>query len=278
MIQSSEDVVLKNNPTPVITLPFDVSSELGQYSKVFITREIDRFRMFHCFDFPYDYRIFGELPDGDKKILFSASKHFQWCDCCDNCSINVCCCEYMCCDRIVFQMDYKKNNKNFYTQGFNVQKGCYFCICTCCCNPNVLYLRENVQPESKDFNIGLKKGKTEGTPGCFSFCRDKTANYTSQEELKGPGLRITCADYWKHRLTSLCCDCFDINVSIENGANAQIGNVTVPGSWCSKKVETPFCYFPGKHFEVNFPSGMSSEEKFNLIACLIHFNIENNLI
>ena len=64
MAQTSEDLALRNNKTPVITLPFDVSSELNQYIKVYISQDIDNFRLFHCFEaIPLDYRIFGELPD-----------------------------------------------------------------------------------------------------------------------------------------------------------------------------------------------------------------------
>jgi hypothetical protein len=81
----------------VTTLPFDVSSELNQYSKVYIAKDIDNFRLFHCFEaIPLDYRVFGELPDGDKKILFTARQHFQCCNCFDDCSINICCCCNIC--------------------------------------------------------------------------------------------------------------------------------------------------------------------------------------
>ena len=279
MTQPSESLTLRNNQTPVTTLPFDVSSELNQYSKVYIAKDIDNFRLFHCFEaIPLDYRVFGELPDGDKKILFTARQHFQCCNCFDDCSINFCCCcEYMCCDRIVFQMDYKRNEKNFYTQGFNIPKGFYFCLCTCCL-PNVLYLRENVDPDSKDFNVGIRKGMTKGTPGCCKYFKDKTVNYVTQDDSNGACLRMTCFDYWKHRSLKCCFHCFDINISIENGANVQIGNVTVPNGWCSKKVETKTCYFPGRHFEDVFPPGSSSEEKFQIIAGLIHFDLGNNIL
>lgn len=282
-MEKSEHLTLKKNQTPisvpVINIPFDVSSELNQYSKVFISKEFDNFRMFHCYESAMcDYRVYGELPDGDKKILFTAKKHFQCCNYCDDCSINFCCCcEYMCCDRIIFQMDYKRNNKNFYTQGYNIPKGFYFCLCSCCI-PNVLYLRQNIDPDSKDINVGLKKGKTKGTSGCFKFFRDKTVNYITQEKLNGAGVRLNCFDFWKHQSTCCCGHCFDINISLENGANVQIGNITVPNGWCSKKAETTYCYLPGRYFEVNYPPGISSEEKFQIIACLIHFDIDNMIL
>ena len=44
-------------------IPLDVSKELDIYSKVFITRETDLFRNYHCLEARLsDYRIFGELP------------------------------------------------------------------------------------------------------------------------------------------------------------------------------------------------------------------------
>jgi hypothetical protein len=264
-----------NKETAVINnIPFNVSTELDQYSKVFISKEFDNYRLIHCFEFFIrDYKILGELPDGDKKILFTAKKHFQCCNCLDDCSVNFCCCcEYMCCDRIVFQMDYKRNNKNFYTQGYNIPKGLYFCKCTCC-PPPTLYLRENINPDNKDINVGIKKGKTTGISSCFDCLKDKTVSFTTQDKLKGAGLRMTCLDFLKHQLTCLCCHCFDIDIAIENGANVKIGNITVPNGWFSKKVKTAFCFLPGRYFEVNFPPGISSEEKFQIIADLIHFDI-----
>lgn len=60
------------------------------------------------------YVVYGEMPDGDKKILFTCSQHFQCCTCCDQCIIGLpCCLEYACCDQIIFQMDYKRNNAPF---------------------------------------------------------------------------------------------------------------------------------------------------------------------
>ena len=129
-------VVVQNSPIIFkrnLALPFDVENDLNNFSQVFIAKELDIFRSMHCFDgLKKDYIIYGQLPDGDKKILFTSREHFQWCHCCDDCTITCCLCEYICCDRIIFQMDYKRNGANFYTQGFNIQKGCYFCKCYCC--------------------------------------------------------------------------------------------------------------------------------------------------
>ena len=119
------NILMDNSQAQIITtikansleLPLDVSKELEQYSKIFVSKEIDFFRMVHCCEnLLSDYKVFGELPNGDKVLLFTARQHFE-CDCCDcdDCAINCFFCSYMCCDQIIFQMDYKRNNKNFFT-------------------------------------------------------------------------------------------------------------------------------------------------------------------
>ena len=148
----------------MLTLPFNVANDLNMFSRIFVVREFDKFRIFHfCDKLVADYRVYGELPDGDKKLLFTSNRHFQCCKCCDTCHINFCCClSYFCCNSIVFQMDYKRNGAPFYTQGLNIQKGCYCCKCYCCycCPQSILFLRENIDPDSPDFNVGVKKGQT----------------------------------------------------------------------------------------------------------------------
>ena len=52
-------------------LPLDVTKELAQYQRIFVTKEFDYFKIVHrCEDYLHDYKVFGELPDGDKKLLF----------------------------------------------------------------------------------------------------------------------------------------------------------------------------------------------------------------
>ena len=84
------------NPTN-FTLPFDVSRELAIYSKICVSREVDIFRIFHYTEsFVEDYKIYGELPCGDKQILFTVRKHFvPNCTSCSNCCSQCCgkCCE-----------------------------------------------------------------------------------------------------------------------------------------------------------------------------------------
>ena len=163
--------------------------DLDQFSKIFVSSEFDSFRNINCLEKCYPsfyYVIYGELPDGDKKLLFTCTKHNQFCKCYDTCSIPFWCWEYFCCYSIIFQMDYRRNNKTFYSQGINIKKGCtlgrYFCCslffrCCCSCSPNVLYLRENTEQNKPDFNIWKKKGATYGIE--YSCCWDKVVTYIS---------------------------------------------------------------------------------------------------
>ena len=276
-----------NDPIPMqsaLKLPFDVSNELNIYSRVYVTKDFDYFRIFHCSEIlGGDYIVYGELPDGDKKILFTSSVHYQCCNICQSftCTIIPCCLEYECCNSIVFQMDYKRNNVNFYTQGNYIQSGLYCCkclclchFCTCCCNPNSLFLRENLDPDNPDFNVGVKKGAT--TSVCC--CGDRFVSYTTQEGMKGPTVKAQCCEPCKSCCSKICgCGC-DIEMIIEDANGQQTGSIYVPNGICSKKVEGMCCYKPGKHYVVNFPPNSSSTEKFQIIADLIHFDLSNKIL
>ena len=168
------------------TLPFDVKNDLNMFSKITIVRQYNLYRTFHCMDKYFrDYQMHGILPDGDKKILFTVTRHFECCKCCEQCIISCCRCDYVCCNSIIFQLDYRRNEAPFYTQGINLQKGCYCCqckynCCSFCLTHSRLRPRENVDPDSRDFNVGVQKGMTEIISTCClcqSFCPDKVTNY-----------------------------------------------------------------------------------------------------
>ena len=138
---NTEKVTLaQNQPTqqaPVVvmpvavptSLPLNVATDLSMYNKISVVLQKDLWKITCLYERALPtYVVYGEMPDGDKKILFTCSQHFQCCTICDQCIIGLpCCLEYACCDQIIFQMDYKRNNAPFFTQGFNIQKGCYCC-------------------------------------------------------------------------------------------------------------------------------------------------------
>ena len=61
----SEPKVIYPSSQGITALPLDVSNELSQYSRLFITDEYDVFRNIHCSEniFGPEYKIYGELPD-----------------------------------------------------------------------------------------------------------------------------------------------------------------------------------------------------------------------
>ena len=284
--QAFPPVMVLEKPV-IVTLPFNVVTDLNQFHRIYISKEYDYFKIVHNYeDLLRDYIVYGEMPDGDKKILFTVSKHFECkvCRCFDDCFISALFCDYVCCDRMIFQMDYKRNGVPFYTQGINMQKGCYFCRfysclstcyhCNCCfnCSINRLYLRKNIDPDSPDFNVGIKKGVTDTVINCCAT--DYISTYTTQEGFKGQGVRARCCEVFKAQLANnfrLCNG--DLEIDIEDANGLKTGNVMIYSGNYSQKSGGRFCYKPRKYFEVNMPPNASSEQKFQIIADLIHFDL-----
>ena len=280
----------KASPPSGITLPFNVATDLNIFFFFFFVREFDKFRLFHCCDnFGPDYKIYGELPDGDKKLLFTSSHHFDCCDCYDDCHINFWCfgaigffLSYYFCDSILFQMDYRRNGAPFYTQGVNIKRGLHCCLCDCClccfrsCLPSVLFLRENTDPDDRDFDVGIKKGFTEvPNTSCCSCCRDKTAFAKSQEGIKGHTIRAKCCDICVQScIYEFCCNCTcDFEMDIEDEKGVKVGNIMIYSGCYSEKVKDKCCFYPAPYYEINLPSNCTSEQKFQIIADTIHFDL-----
>lgn len=258
------------------SLPFDVENDLNGFNKVYIAKQFNLFRTFHCCEFlGGDYIVYGLLPDGDKKILFTSKKHYKCCDICNDFVINCCFCQYVCCDKILFQMDYQRNNLNFYTQGINLVKGCFFCDCRFCCLGSILMLRENISPDNPDIHVGKQKGQTV-KQGCL-FCQDRVIKYFDEKGVEGHTLRLKAFDVFLNSIPCSCTRCQDIEISIENATGVKTGKIYVPNGCCSSKVED-ICHIPGAYFEVIFPPNISSAEKFQIIAEAIHFNCSVPLI
>jgi hypothetical protein len=282
-----KDQSFQHLPSISLELPFNVETDLNGFSKIFITRENDPFKIVHFFEpFALDYQIFGELPDKSKRLLFTVSEHYE-CDCfeCDDCGCDIFCFSLICCDKIIFQFDYRKNNQGFYTQGIYQRKGCYIrdcnkcCDCNCCncCPYHILYLRENIDHDNPDFDVGIKKGRTE-TSLC-KCCNDRTTTYITEGNLKGYGIRATCSEVYKRKILRKCCDMTtDFEILIEDEKGNRCGNIMFYSGLFSKLVEGKCCYMPKPFFEVNMPQNASSIQKFQIIADAIHFDYVNNLL
>lgn len=109
---NTEKVTLaQNQPTqqaPVVvmpvavptSLPLNVATDLSMYNKISVVLQKDLWKITCLYERALPtYVVYGEMPDGDKKILFTCSQHFQCCTICDQCIIGLpCCLEYACCD------------------------------------------------------------------------------------------------------------------------------------------------------------------------------------
>ena len=266
-------------------LPFDAERDLDKYSRIYITKEFDPFSTVHYCEYAIkDYVIYGPTQEGDKKILFRAIVHHKCCECCEQCIIGYLWCGYACCDSIQFQMDYKREGRPFYTQGYNIVKGCHCCdICLlngfcgfCDCAGDELYLRENIDPNSPDIKVGRKKGKT--IANCCCSC-DKYVKYETENHLRGQTVRAECCDLCVSSCTNTCCchGC-DLEMAIEDENRLKAGRVRVFSGFYSEKVEGKCCHLPRAYFEVDMPPNANSEQKFQIIADLIHFDLSNNII
>ena len=168
----------------------------------------------------------------------------------------------------------RRNNIGFYTQGFNLVKGIHCTKCECCagcCPQEILYLRENIDPESPDINVGIRKGYTANP---LVSC-DRETIYYNQNDSKGYGIRAKCCDILLHQ-----CLCFnaDFEIDIENDNGLKVGSIMIYSGCCSKAVEGTCCYLPRKYFEINTPIGATSEQKFQIIADAIHFDLANRVL
>jgi hypothetical protein len=282
----------KSNPKPT-SLPLNVEEDLKKYSRIYITKEFDPFRLVHCCELMYrDYMIYGEIKGEhnvlDKKLLFTSAYHYKCCNCCEQCIIGCLCCGYACCDSIQFQMDYRRNGEPFYTQGINISKGCHCCdvcllnCCNTCCAGDKLYLRENIDPDNPNIKVGNPKGFTEAN--CCCAC-DKFVIYNQQNNLRGQTVRAACCEICKNSCLAggCCCVCScciqgcDFEMSIENESGIKTGNVKLFSGCCSEKTQGKFCYLPRPYLEVNMPPNSTSEQRFQIIADIIHLDLNNRI-
>ena len=77
-----------------------------------------------------------------------------------------------------------------------------------------------------------------------------------------------------------CCglEC-DFEMDIENEKGTKTGNIKIFSGCFSEKVKTEKrCHIPRKYYEINMPDDASSEQKFQIIADLIHFDIVNSAL
>ena len=55
-----------------------------------------------------------------------------------------------------------------------------------------------------------------------------------------------------------------------------VGNILLPKCYCPEYTNP--CYCSGLYYEINLPQNATSIEKFQIVADVIHFDLENKLI
>jgi len=136
----------------------------------------------------------------------------------------------------------------------------------------------NNQPNNPDFNYGTYKGTTRVTTNCC--VPEYTANYINADKSNGPGIRAKCCDVCKKRCLSCCCglEC-DFEMDIEDGNGNKSGNIMIyTGCYSEKVKDRGICYAPRPYYEINLPSLATSEQKFQIVADLIHFDLTNGAL
>lgn len=313
-IKQSPFMPLSQNPeiSPLIEYPIDVYKDLQNIKVAYIGIENDIFRIFHCQERDsLSFKIYYLDENNKINILFNVNEHFvpeKCCSCCRCEVINCCCCAYLYNHRIVYQLDYLKNNLPFATLGLNLNQGCYCCklnccagccnCCSCCKCTNVLsklYLRLNNNPSNPDFSYGKYLGISTGmmTAGCQPNSH-KVEITDENGALKWTvGLIRKCCDC--QCCCCNCCKCCDEVFSdklfeIYDSEMKLCGDIIVPFGYCSSKLEKDCCcwkcccggccscYRVTPYYEIHFPENANSLDKFYILTAVMMFELNFRII
>ena len=287
--------------------PINIYNDLQNIKVGYVGIENDIFRIFHCQERnSLSFKIYYLDENNKINVLFNVNEHFvpeKCCSCCQCDIVNGCCCAYVCNNRIIYQLDFLKNNLPFATLGQNISKGCYCCKISCCtgcncCGPccsncvsrNVLsqlHLRLNDNPKNEDFSYGQYLGKSTAVilSCCGPFSNTVEITDENQNVKWIVGLINKCCDCkcwcWD------CCHCCDEVFSdklfeIYDGNNNKCGDIIIPFGSCSRKLEKDCCckaccggccscYRVNPYYEIHFPENANSLDKFYIISAVIMF-------
>lgn len=297
--------------TPLSDLPINVYTDLENIKVAYIGIEKDIFRIFHCQEKnSLSLKIYYLDENNKINVLFNVNEHFvpkKCCSCCTCDLINCCCCAYLYRNKIIYQLDYLKNNLPFATLGYNLPQGCYCCkvnccesCCTCpCCNCrsvlSKLYLRINNNPSEPDLSYGKFLGKTTAV---LTNCCDGFSNKVEIVDENGMlrwivGLVRKCCN-----CKCCCCDCchccdevFSDKFFEIYDANMKLcGSILVPYGICSVKLEKDCCcyksccggccscYRVNPYYEIHFPEIANSLDKFYILSAVMMFELHFKVI
>ncbi len=66
---------------------------------------------------------------------------------------------------------------------------------------------------------------------------------------------------------------------IEDSRGVKTGSVKIYAGCCSRKVEGKCCFSPREpYYEVNLPPNATSEQKFQIVADVIHLDLRTNIL
>ena len=308
-IKQSPFMPLSQNPeiSPLIEYPIDVYKDLQNIKVAYVGIEKDIFRIFHSQEInSLSFKIYYLDENNKINILFNVNEHFvpeKCCSCCRCEVINCCCCAYLYNHRIVYQLDYLKNNLPFATLGLNLNQGCYCCklnccagccnCCSCCKCTNVLsklYLRLNNNPSNPDFSYGKYLGISTGmmTAGCQPNSH-KVEITDENGVLKWTiGLIRKCCD-----CQCGCCNCgkcceevfSDKLFEIYDSDTKLCGDIIVPFGSCSYRLKKDCCccksccggccscYRVTPYYEIHFPEKANSLDKFYILTAVMMFEL-----
>ena len=74
----------------------------------------------------------------------------------------------------------------------------------------------------------------------------------------------------------ICCFAPEINIPILDENDRILGNILIPKGRCPENTNP--CYCSELYYEVSLPQNATSIEKFQIVADIIHFDLENKLI
>ena len=311
--------IMSLNQNPEISslkgYPINIYNDLKNIKIAYVGIENDIFRIFHCQERnSLSFKVYYLDENNKVNLLFNAHEHFvpEKCCCCCSCEMmNGCCCVYLCKKRIIFQLDYLKNNKPFATLGINLNKGCYCCKingfsnCCFCCNckcKNVLQnleLRLNNEPNNIDFSQGRYLGISTATNkvGCGPFS-NKVEITDEKNNLK-----------WIIALINKFCNCkclcceeiyyfiwFFVYLIylykyelFYDSKKKKCGEIIVPFGCCSRKLEKDICCKAccggccstqrvNPYYQIHFPKNANSLDKFYIISAVMMFEINFGVI
>ena len=300
---------LSQNPelTPLSDYPIDIYKDLQNIKVAYVGIENDIFRIFHSQERDsLSFKIY--YLDENKKIniLFNVNQHFvpeKCCSCCKCEIINCGCCAYVYHNRIIYQLDYLKNNLPFATLGLNLSKGCYCCklncsagYCNCCgsCKcTNVLqklFLRLNNNPSNPDFSYVRFLGISTAimTAGCQPNSHKIEITDENGVLKRTIGLIRKCCD-----CQCCCCNCCkcceevlsDKLFEIYDSETKLCGDIIVPFGSCSYRLKKDCCccksccggccscYRVTPYYEIHFPEKANSLDKFYILTAVMMFEL-----